>query len=388
MTQSDSAIFANRQRVAVCIFFFIQGISFATWASRIPDIKRILDLNDAEIGSLLLVMPFSSLLGLAISGWINRNFDNRPPLIVAMVVQCASIMGIGMSTSIIDLGISLFFLSLAFRIGGVAMNTQAVMLQKSFAKPINGSFHAMWSLGGIVGVGLTTSLIWLSVSMSMHLFWTAITLVSGAIITFKYLPSGDKATSGSKIQIGKPDKSLLLLGLIILFASFCEGGMFDWSGIYFKEVIKVDIYTIGYFTFMMCMALSRWFMDKVISKIGKQTVYLISSILITFGILISTVFPFFIPAIIGFSMVGIGAAVLVPITFSLAGESKKYSPGMAISIISTYSVVGMLIGPPLIGFLSHAIGMKWAFLFIALMGACILPASRWYFRVAKTENEE
>ena len=86
-------------------------------------------------------------------------------------------------------------------------------------------------------------------------------------------------------------------------------------------------------------------------------------------------------------MVGIGAAVLVPITFSLAGESKKYSPGMAISIISTYSVVGMLIGPPLIGFLSHAIGMKWAFLFIALMGACILPASRWYFRVAKAENQ-
>jgi len=371
----------TQYRVSVSIFFFINGICFSTWASRIPDIKATLGLNDAEIGSLLLIMPFSSLLGLALSSWINQNFDNKPPLLFGMILQIISLIGIGLSESIMGLGISLFGMALAFRIGGIAMNTQAVLLQKSYNKPINGSFHAMWSFGGIFGVGLTSLLINFSISLPTHLLYTALVLGVMVLLTYNYLPSGDRAVSGSKIRFGKPDKKLFLLGLIILMASFCEGGMFDWSGIYFKEVIKVEMYTAGYFTFMFCMAFSRWYLDKIMLAIGKEKIYIVSSVLITSGVIMATAFPYFIPAIIGFSLIGIGSAVVIPTTFLLAGESTKYSPGMAISIISTYSIIGMLIGPPLIGFLSHAYGLKLALLFLVFTGASILPISRWYFSI-------
>lgn len=371
----------TQYRVSVSIFFFLNGVCFSTWASRIPDIKATLNLNDAEIGTLLLIMPFSSLLGLVLSSWINQNFDNKPPLLFGMLLQIISLIGIGTSESVVGLGISLFGMALAFRIGGIAMNTQAVLLQKAYNKPINGSFHAMWSFGGIFGVGLTTLLIHFSISLPIHLSYTAIALSIVVLLTFKYLPSGDRAQSGTKIKFGKPDKSLFLLGLIIMMASFCEGGMFDWSGIYFKEVISVDVYTAGYFTFMFCMAFSRWYLDKIILAIGTRKIYIISSILITSGVILATAFPYFIPAIVGFSLIGIGSAVVIPTTFLLAGNSTKYSPGMAISIISTYSIIGMLIGPPLIGFLSHAYGLKLALLFLAFTGASILPISRWYFSI-------
>lgn len=372
-----------QKRIAVSTFFFVHGVSFATWASRIPDIKQVIGLNDAELGSLLLVMPISSLMGLGMAGWINRNFDNKPPLMVAMLTQAGSLIGIGTSTSATQLAISLFMMALSFRVAGIAMNTQAVILQKSFAKPINGSFHALWSLGGIVGVGVTTGLVALDVSMPVHVIAAFIGLSCLSAIAYQYLPTGDKANEGTNIKLGKPDPSLLLLGLIILMASFCEGGMFDWSGVYFKEVIKIDLYTTGYFTFMICMTLSRWFLDKAMNKVGAQVIYSVSALLIVAGIGLASIFASFVPAMIGFSMVGLGVAALVPTTFLLAGHSKKYSTGMAISIISSYSIVGMLIGPPLIGFLSHAVGMRLAFAFIALMGACIWPLSAIYFRIQK-----
>ncbi|MFY0652234.1 MAG: MFS transporter [Cyclobacteriaceae bacterium] len=379
MSNTHQATNQLRQRIAVSVFFFIHGTSFATWTSRIPDIKQTLSLNDAEIGMVLLVMPFSSLLGLFLAGWLNRNFDNKPPLVVAMLIQCSALVGIGLSSTVVQLAASLFCLSLAFRIGGIAMNTQAVLLQKLFTKPINGSFHAMWSVGGIIGVGLTTLLINFSIPMEVHLIGACIGLSMVIVVTFNFLPTGDKATAGSRIRFGKPDKSLVLLGMIIMCASFCEGGMFDWSGIYFKEVIHTDIYTVGYFTFMICMALSRWFMDKVVTRVGKSGLYFFSSTLIVSGIALTTLFPYIYPAMIGFSLVGIGTAAVVPTTFILAGESRKYSPGMAISIVSTYGILGMLIGPPVIGFLSHAYGMKLAFIFIAAMGLCIVLVSKLYF---------
>jgi MFS family permease len=381
MTNSSSATYQTAHRVSVSVFFFIYGVGFSTWASRIPDIKDAHGLNDAELGTLLLVMPFSTLIGLVISSWMNRNFDNKPPMLISMFIQTAALISIGMASNIFALGISLFGMALAFRIGGIAMNTQAVLLQRSYNKPINGSFHALWSFGGIVGVGLTSLLINFSISLTTHLLFTAIALFIISIITYKYLPSDGKPKAGLELKFGKPDKSLFLLGLTIMFASFCEGGMFDWSGVYFKEVIKVEVYTAGYFTFMFCMALSRWYLDKIIVKVGHKNIYTFSSILIVSGVLLSTSFPFFIPAMVGFAMIGIGAAVVIPTTFLLAGDSNKYSPGLSIAIVSTYSIIGMLIGPTFIGFLSNAYGLRLALLFLAFTGACILPISKWYFRI-------
>ncbi|PIB34441.1 MFS transporter [Reichenbachiella sp. 5M10] len=369
----------KKSRISVSIFFLIHGINLASWASRIPDIKAAMDINDAQMGTLLLVMPISSLLGLASAGWILRSFDNKVPLIYAMISQCIALAAIGLSTNLIALAASLFFMALSFRIGGIAMNTQAVILQKSYAKPINGSFHAMWSFGGILAVGLTSLMITLQVPTASHLTWAAVGMGAVSLISYPYLPSGDRATEGSKIKMGKPDKPLFLLGILILLASFCEGGMFDWSGVYFKDVVHVEVYTAGYFTFMVCMTIARLLLDQMIARVNKKTIYIVSSLSIVTGILLAVLLPFTVPAMLGFSIVGMGTAVVVPTTFLLAGDSPKYSAGMAISIISSYSIVGMLFGPPLIGFMSEAFGLQFSFLFFAAMGLLILPVSLLYF---------
>ena len=370
----------TKQRIALSIFFFLSGLCFSTWASRIPTLKASLNINDAELGSLLFTMPISSTIGLPISGWLVSRFDSRLPLIFAFLLHAVFLFIIGLSDSIVFLIVSIFFFAFFMRIFNIAMNTQSLTLQKKYDKKINGSFHGMWSFGGIAGVGFTTLMLASNVSIQTHMLIISCITIISTLIAYQYLIVGDRSETGNKLQFGKPDSQILILGVLVLFAAICEGGMFDWSGVYFKEVIKVEIFTAGYLIFMTCMAFSRFMSDYIVNKIGMKSMYTISSILITVGMSIAVLFPYFWAAMFGFSLVGLGTAAVVPMTFILAGTSKKYSPGVSLSIVVTYAMIGILIGPVLIGYIAHAIDLRASFILLALSGLAILPTSRLYFR--------
>lgn len=369
-----------KQRFSLKIYFFLAGVSFATWASRIPTLKESFELNEAQLGSLLLAMPVSSLIGLPISGWLVSRFDSRFPLLAAFVLFSFSLIIIGYAGNLVLLvsGIALF--SFAMRILNISMNTQSLTLQKSFNKKIIGSFHGVWSTGGLVGVGISTLMVRFDIPIEQHLTAIAIFGLAAGVFAFQYLLKKDRAAQGNKLILGKPDKFIMYLGVMVFFAAVCEGGMFDWSGVYFKEVVGEEVFTLGYFIFMVFMALSRFFSDKAIEKAGMKKMYIISASLISSGILLMVTFPFFWPAIIGFSLVGTGVAAIIPMTYSLAGTSKKYSAGMAVSIITTYGIVGMLLGPPLIGYVAHIFNLKVSFLFLMISGLMLIPISRMFFK--------
>ena len=370
----------NKQRIALSTYFFLSGICFATWASRIPTIKEFFGFNDAQLGTILLAMPISSLIGLPFSGWLVSKFDSRIPLLASFIVFSFALTFVGFAKTTFLFVLAICIFSFCMRILNIAVNTQSLTLQKKFDKSIVGSFHGLWSAGGLFGVAFSTLMIKMDVTMQIHLLIISIITLIVSIYTFQFTLKNDKSLTGNKILLGKPDPFILYLGILIFFAAICEGGMFDWSGIYFKEVIKEDIFTYGYLAFMTCMALSRFFSDKLMQEIGLQKTYIFSSVLITLGISIAVVFPFFWSALIGFCLVGFGTAAIFPMTFALAGTSKKYSPGMAISIISTYGIIGMLIGPPLIGYLSHAFGLKNAFYLFIVVGLLFIPISSAFFR--------
>jgi len=370
----------NKQRIALSTYFFLSGICFASWASRIPTIKEFFDFNDAQLGTILLAMPISSMIGLPFSGWLVSKFDSRIPLLASFIVFSFALVFIGYANTPFLFVLSICIFSFCMRILNIAINTQSLTLQKKFDKSIVGSFHGLWSTGGLFGVAFSTIMIKMDVTMQIHLLIISIVTLVVSIYTYQFTLKNDKSATGNKILLGKPDPFIFYLGILIFLAAICEGGMFDWSGIYFKDIIKEDIFTYGYLSFMTCMALSRFFSDKLMQEIGLQKTFIFSASLITLGILIAIVFPFFWSALIGFCLVGFGTAAIFPMTFALAGTSKKYSPGMAISIISTYGIIGMLIGPPLIGYLSHAFGLKNAFYLFIVVGLLFIPISSAFFR--------
>ncbi|RAW02955.1 MFS transporter [Pseudochryseolinea flava] len=370
----------NKQRIALSVFFFLSGICFASWTSRIPNLKNIFQLSYAELGTILLTMPIASMIGLPISGWLVARFDSRVPLSIAFTLLGVSVFGIAFSPKVIFLVMSLGVFSFSLRILNVSMNTQAITLQKMFDKKINGSFHGLWSTGGIVGLLFATLLLRWNIPMNIHLSIIAAITIVTTIVTYRFLVTNDRATSGNKIIFGKPDPYIGYLGLLIFFAAICEGGMFDWSGQYFHDVIGVEVYTTGHLLFMVWMALARFASDYLIVKLGMPKMYALSALLIIVGIFIAIVFPYYWPTLIGFSLVGFGTGPVIPMTFLLAGGSRKYSTGMAVSLLATYSIVGMLIGPPLIGYISEALNLKLAFITFALAAFMLIPISQLFFR--------
>lgn len=368
-------------RISIAIFFFFSGICFSSWASRIPNIKDFFQLNEAELGNLLLVMPIASVVGLPLSGWIISKFNSRGPLMISFVIYSLSLIGIGYSTKLWMLVMSLTGFSLSLRMINIAMNTQAVTLQKNYTKKINSAFHGFWSLGGIVGLLFATLLIKLQVDIQIHLTIVSIITILSTSVFYAHLLKNDKPKTGNKLILGKPDPYVLYLGLIVFFAAVCEGGIYDWNGVYFKEVVNVEIFTLGYLSFMICMTISRFFSDRVIEKIGIEKTFLISALCIVSGIGTAILFPYFWTAMIGFCITGFGVATIFPMSFSLSGNSEKYSPGMLISIISTYSIVGMLLGPPLIGYLAYLFNLQASFVIFIFCGLMFIPLSKLLFKL-------
>ncbi|HTJ52831.1 MAG TPA: MFS transporter [Cyclobacteriaceae bacterium] len=371
----------TRQRIFLSVFFFLSGVCFSTWASRIPTIKTTFGYSDAMLGTVLLFMPISSLAGLPVSGWLVSRYDSRVPLTAGFIMLAIALTLIGFAVNTFMLISSICIFSFSLRILNISMNTQAITLQKKFDKKINGSFHGLWSTGGICGVGISTLFVAWQVPMFIHLLIVSIVTLIATFFCSRHLIQNDRAPSGNKLVLGKPDPYIVYLGLLVFMAAICEGGMFDWSGVYFKEIVHEEIFTLGYLLFMIFMALSRFASDKVVERMGMPINYIISSCLIVSGIGLATFFPTFWPSMIGFCLVGFGTAAVIPMTFLLAGNATKYSPGMTISIIATYSIVGMLIGPPLIGYLSQAFSLRIAFALFAFAGAMLIPISRMFFKI-------
>src|SRR5690606_17084947 len=171
---------------------------------------------------------------------------------------------IGFATSSVALVGAICFFAFATRIQNIAVNTQAITLQKQFEKKINGAFHGLWSTGGIAGVGFSTLMVAMEVDIRLHLLIVSAIAIFVMLFFFRNLLRGDRAKSGNKLQLGKPDPYIIYLGCLVFLAAVCEGGMFDWSGIYFREVVNVDVFTVGYLTFMIFMAGSRFLSDRVI----------------------------------------------------------------------------------------------------------------------------
>ena len=290
-----------------------------------------------------------------------------------------SIIFIGLSGTVLFFVLSIFFFAFANRIVNIAINTQAINLQNLYRRKINGSFHGLWSLGGIAGVGFTTFMVALDVSIEKHFYIISAVLLAATVLPFGSLLKNDKSQTTTKLSWKTTDPKIIMLGVIALLGATCEGGMYDWSGVYFEEVIKADIFTTGYFVFMAFMTTSRLFSDWLIQHLGMLRMFSISAALIASGITLAVILPTYWAALIGFSCVGMGAASIIPMTFTLGGTLTKYSTGMAVSIISTFTMVGILLGPPIIGYIAHAAGLRGSFLFMTLAALLIIPMSKRYF---------
>lgn len=356
-------------RWSIGSYFFIAGITFASWASRIPNIKEKLQLNDAELGGILFALPAGSMVSLPISGWLVAKLGSRTVMLIAATIYPLLLLLLGSASTTFILTILLFFFGLLGNMMNISVNTQAVAVEELYGRSIMASFHGIWSMAGFTGAAVGTLMISLGFDPLKHFSVIAAVMILLAIfMKFGRMPKD--AVVGNQPLFVKPDIVLLKLGLISFCCMAAEGTMFDWSGIYFQKIVEAPagLVTLGYSAFMGTMALGRFLGDGLVLRFGRKEILQGSGILIATGLLIAVFIPTLVFATIGFLLVGFGVSSVVPIVYSQAGKSEKMSPGMALAAVSSIGFFGFFIGPPLIGFIAEAFGLQWSFGIIALLG--------------------
>ena len=361
-------------RIAVSAFFFISGLTFATWASRIPDIKTQLQLSDARLGAVLFALPAGLMTSLLFAGWLVARFGSRKIMVAAALFYPAILVLLGLSGNVWQLVFFLFLFGLGSNLVNIAMNTQAVDVESMYGRSVMASFHGLWSIAGFTGAAVGTLLVSAGIVPWMHFSIIFVTAALLVLFFYKFTLPTDTGTAESQPFFVKPDRYILNLGLIAFCSMLCEGAMADWSGVFFQNIVQAPpaLITFGYVAFTAAMATGRFLGDKMVTRLGIKKVLQLSATLIATGLFISILFPYMATAVAGFLLVGLGVSSVVPLIYSLAGKSGTMQPGLALAAVSSISFLGFLIGPPLIGFIAEAAGLRLSFAVIAVVG--LLPA--------------
>jgi MFS family permease len=362
-----------KTRLTVTLFYFSMGLMFASWASRIPDIKTKLHLNDALFGTILFAMPAAQFIMMTFSGRLVTKYGSRKVVLFALPAYSICLSNIGLVSHGWQLAIALFMFGLSANMCNISINTQGVSAERLYGKPIMASFHGGWSIAGFTGALVGMAMIGLKIEPYIHFLTVIVPVWIMIWFSRKWLVSGQAADSEETQRrkfFNKPDADLLQLGIIAFFSMASEGCMFDWSGLYFKDVVKApaSLVVIGYTSFMIMMASGRFMADYFTARIGRKKLLRISGVMISSGLYTAVFFPNLITCIIAFMVVGLGVSSVVPSVYSAAGKHTKVPPGIALATVASVSFLGFLMGPPMIGYISQAAGLRYSFAFIGVFG--------------------
>lgn len=363
----------STMRIAISAFYFCMGFSFMSWASRIPDIKTKLNLSEGELGSILLALPVGQLMMMPISGRLVTKYSSKTILSFAILLYAIELTNLGWVKNGWQLAFALFIFGIVGNMSNISVNTQGVMAEKIYQRPIMTSFHGVWSLAGLTGSLVGLLMINMGLTPRQHFFIVAGFVFTTVLIARRYLIAGTSALPQGKKLFSRPEGVLVKLGIIAFCSMAAEGTMFDWSGVYFGEVVKAphSLVALGLPFFMVMMATGRFTGDKVIARIGRKRTLQLSGIVIFTGLMISVLFPYLIPATIGFFIVGLGVSSVIPTVYSTAARSAKVAPGMALAGVSSIGFLGFLTGPPLIGYIAQVSSLQYSFAVMATFGLCV-----------------
>ncbi|MCZ4242688.1 MFS transporter [Pedobacter punctiformis] len=362
-------------RLAISAFYFMQGVCFASWASRIPTFKASMGLNDAELGSILFALPAGQIITMFFSAKLTTHFGSKKMLRATAPLYALALTFLALSTTGWQLAAFLVLFGITGNLCNIALNTQGVAGENYYGKPIMSSFHGAWSIGNLAGALIALGLVNLKLGMYTH-FWI-IALISFTNIAFngaKLLNYKKPDVAAEKTKLfTMPQGILILLGVIAFCSMATEGTMFDWSAIYFEDVVKLphNRAIIGYASFMFMMASGRFLGVYLIQQFGRKKLLQISGTIISIGMALAVIFPNIIVAIFGFMLIGLGVSSIVPMVYSIAGNNKEVPAGKAITMVSSIGYFAFLFGPPLIGYVSQLSSLRYSFGIISIFGLLI-----------------
>lgn len=356
-------------RLAVSVAFLLNGYLVGNWAPRIPSFKTGLGIDETMLGLMILSFGVGSLLTMPVIGTVIAREGSQRALraLTLCLAPCWLLLTLAPSVPMAFLGTFLF----GAVAGGmdVAMNANAVSVERSMRRAIMSSCHGFWSLGGLIGSATGGVLLGQFGGMAQTGVIVLVCLAMLALTWTAILP--DRAPAQAERQplrlprLGLP----WILGAMALFCMIPEGSVLDWSALYLQTELgaSIEASALAFAAFSATMAAMRFTGDLIRDRFGAVATFRGSALIAAGGLVLAGFAPSAGVAIAGFAVAGLGIANLVPIAFSAAGNLPGLPPGVGISLVTFLGYSGMLFAPSLIGFIAHRTGLGPVFAALPLL---------------------
>lgn len=363
-------------RAAVLASFFNQGLTFSCIASRIPDFKENIGLNDAELGSVLLGMPLGQLITMGISGYLIGRFTSKKVLLLGAVAYPFVLIFAAFCSTYHTLAVILFLSGMAANTINISMNTQAAGAERYYQKSMMSGFHAVWSVACIVGGIIGVLFINLGLSIKFHYIFMFLLNCSIIFSVWKYLLDSDEKKENRPARNTKSGIPFFLIfcGIVGFCCMYSESILYNWSVMYFKEVLLLpeQYIHIGYIAGMSAMVVSRFSADWFINKYKQIKVMIFCGSCIFTGIMLCVFFPYMATSILGMMLLGMGTSAVIPMVYSFAGKYDSQNLGKSMTIVISISFLGFMSGPGITGFISEMTNLRISFIPVLFIGLFII----------------
>ncbi|WP_417069743.1 MFS transporter [Niveibacterium terrae] len=362
-------------RLASRTHFFICGLLFASWGVHIPTVKQLFGLTEAELAWLMLASSIGALIGLTrVGAWVARH-GTRPVVLGAGFALALPLAVLLLMPGYAALTALLFVFGLATGSFDVAMNAEAVAVEHAYGRPIMSSFHGFFSLGGLAGAGIGSLVALTGVPPLLHLItascmsYAAIAVASRYMLPTEATHSPGQSSSGLRL----PPPVILLIGLLAALGLVGEGAMYDWSTLYLAKTLESPqaLAALAYGSFSAAMALARFGGDAIRARFGAEKTLVLSSALAALAMAATLAIGHPVAALVGFALVGVGFANMIPVLFSSAARVPGITPARGIAAVSSCGYLGFMAGPPLIGLIAHRWGLDKGLLVVAVFAALV-----------------
>ncbi len=360
---------------AVAARFLIHGLVISTWVSRIPFVKGTLHLSDGAFGFALLGTAIGSVIGIPVCGWFVARYGSRRACIATSVGLCLALALPAFAFNTLSLFAALFAFGAMAGSNDVAMNSQAVTVEKLGSEPTMSRFHAMFSIGGIVGATVGGLVAARAIPVRSHF------LIAAALVAFFSLwsapfltretSSQSEATPAAPLNLRNIPIVLLVLSAIGFCIFLSEGAIADWTAIYLKQSLGAGpgLAAAGYAVFSVAMAISRLCGDAVTVRLGAYRTIRAGAILAACGLTSALLVHSPYLALPGFALVGAGFSTIIPLVFAAGGKIESVGEGAGVATVSGIGYLGFLVGPPVIGLISQFTSLRIGLAFVVLLSA-------------------
>jgi predicted MFS family arabinose efflux permease len=381
----------STHRWAVLALFALNGWLYSSWAARVPAIIAQYDISDATMGLILITASLGAFLSMPFAAFINKRLGVMKVCLLTSLLYIVILPAIPLFSTPIMLYVIYALMGVAFGLLDVAMNAQAVEVERAYEKPILSSFHAGFSAAMIAGALASSLVIKLGLSFQLHLSLAAVLALALVIYAYPrlypHLHSEDVPSEADSSAFRIPVRATWLIGAIGFCSMMSEASISDWTAKYMLEIAGSEEFMAPWSlaAFAITMTIGRLFGDRFRSSLGDQLILSGGSSLAFLGMLISLVYPSPFTTILGAAMVGTGLSVAVPIIFSLSGSIPRLSPSAALSMVTSIAYLGLFLGPAVIGLLTEHFDLRVGYGFI-LLALAMMVVLTW--RLERRQQKE